>query len=612
MNIELRSNFFVYSNINKSGTTCNKDFLFGNYNIDIEKDFPQFYVTSTVERFEYKHYQFIYYAKNSYNIYHLIEKYKEIGLPQLEELSKSIVYNTDFLLIVYDKVREKIFAVRSANGTIPLYFYNKNGLFMMSMHVHSIAKSLHEYFFSEIGLSFLFSSNYIMEPYTLYEDIYEIERDFIYEFNLRSSEINTRKYYDFKYSLNKEEGLEYYIHNLKENILLAHEKRIGPSNGIFLSGGIDSIVMCHALKSVSTENIQSFNVSVEGQKRSEAPYAKAAADYFGLEHHEIVISPSNKQYESIFHKIISSNFPYWGVLYIGQILEELGLNDYHLFTGQDTRLHTPYLNSIDRLVFSLNKPNISLKKINSVTSSIALKAAKYVSGKPRKIINRLIYTNCLSDYVIKFLYHVDLENDIAKDLMTTKIDNIINNIGTNKSFTYQEFFNQLTWVKWGFQYTDDIKYMDSLCNMHHSVCQFPFYDLLLAEFSASVPFKYSNKHYVGRSSFNNRFNINKKYVLKKYLEMEGIPDKITSRNKAVSTTIHDFFNTSFGGLVKERLSTTKIVQDKTIRILELENLVTGYLNEDKTYTLADFDYLSKIYNLFVLDTLVRFLDGEII
>lgn len=597
MDIGLQDNLF-FLNSYDSNVELNGKFIEEQYNFsNIKKDRYNIYFTKTVEYFKHKdRYEILFFSKSKYDIRKLFENLSFIDISVCKELFNSLLYKVDYAIIIIDKVENKIYSFRTPNGVVPMYYFYKDGTLVMSMHVHSIAKAIKKVEISDFAIEQMYVMDCLMEPYTLYEGVYEIGRTYIYEFDLNNNSLKKEKAYSFKYEINNNISLEESIATLKNEIIKSHQKRVGSINGIMLSGGIDSNVMCYALKNCTTSSLESFNVSVKNQKNSEAPYAKKVADYFGLKHREVLIDPSDIN-EKILEDIVNLNFPYWGVMYIGSIFKSLKLKEYNVFTGQDTRLHTPYVNILDDIIF---KNKINSKAVPFLGKKLA--ALKF-NKKVTRALERCRDAEHMEKYLIKYFLHCFIDNNNVNSMLEQEIKENIE----YENLSYQELFNEITWLRWGQQYTDDIKYMDSLCNHYYNTCQFPFYDIKLAEVSASIPFKYSNKRYIGKSGFGNGFTINNKYLLMRMLKDENVPINLAGRKKAVSSTIHLYFNDQFGKIVKDRLNGSTLLNNPAVINLGLDKLISQFCSEDRIYGDMDYSYLIKIYNIFVLDVLKSYI-----
>lgn len=596
MEIRLRDNlFFLYTG--ERVIDLKKNFLESVYAIkDISKSNMYCYKTNTIKEINTKdNYKILFFSKNDFNIEKVLNNYKEINLNVCIEIF-NLLNEIDYSLVIIDEINSKIYSFRSANGVVPLYYFYSDNNLIISMHVHSIAKAIVNSKLSNTAIEQIYAMDCLLEPNTFYDDIYEISRSFIYEFDLKNKNIKKEKVYSLKYSINSEITLNDSIKELENGIIESHYKRLGKDNAIMLSGGVDSNVMCYALKNCNPESLESFNVSVKNQENSEAPYAKKVADFFGIKHNEVVIEASDID-ESIIKDIININFPYWGIMYTGNIFKKYNLQSYNVFTGQDTRLHTPFVNLADDIILN-NKMNMGIAKFVGKT------LYKYESdNKIGKMISRCKDINNLEYYLIKHFLHCPLEN---KDVSNILLKEIRSNIDVSK-LKYQEIFNEITWVRWGQQFTDDIKYMDGLCGLYNNTCQFPFYDIKLAEISASIPFKHSNKLYIGKSGFSNSISINKKYLLMKMLKDKNVPIEVAGRKKAVSSTIHLYFNEFFGQLVKEKLKSSELLKNNVAINLNLNVLINRFCEEKRKYTNEDSNYLTKVYNIFMLTVLNEYI-----
>ena len=61
--------------------------------------------------------------------------------------------------------------------------------------------------------------------------------------------------------------------------------------GAYLSGGIDSSAVVMTMAKYASKRVRTFAVGFEEQKYSELKYARAVAEHFETDHHELVVEP---------------------------------------------------------------------------------------------------------------------------------------------------------------------------------------------------------------------------------------------------------------------------------------------------------------------------------
>ncbi len=218
----------------------------------------------------------------------LVKSYEQWGIDCLHKFIGM------FALAIWDARSKTLFLARDRAGVKPLYYYNKNGLFLFASELKSVMK--HPGFNKKIdrhALSLYLRYDYIRSPYTIFEDTFKLEPG--HWISVRNGEIKKHKYWNIAdyYNMAPHTGSENEITEELEKILVDSFKYRLVSDvpvGLFLSGGIDSSVVATLLqKNVSTP-IKTFTIGFDSEKHNEAHHAKKIAEYLGTDHTEHYIS----------------------------------------------------------------------------------------------------------------------------------------------------------------------------------------------------------------------------------------------------------------------------------------------------------------------------------
>ena len=209
----------------------------------------------------------------------IIERYLSEGIKCFSALDGS------YVIFLWDGNRETIYISRDIYGTRLLYFYfsprrgfafsNNLDILLRATGQRNIShKALHEY------LRFLD----ISPPYTIYENTYFLEPDKILISDgkqITQQKISTQTISEIQ----TDELLEDKAHNFKNILSQSIEKRIGgaPRVGVFLSGGIDSTLIC-AIAARIKKDIKAYTVGFGDPRYDESKIARNITSYLGIEH----------------------------------------------------------------------------------------------------------------------------------------------------------------------------------------------------------------------------------------------------------------------------------------------------------------------------------------
>lgn len=207
--------------------------------------------------------------------------------------------NGMFAFAVFDIENSQIFLARDRFGKKPLYYYNKNGVFMFASELkpfllyNGIEKKI-----NIEAMSFYTKNGYFPAPYSVIKDIYKFPQgSFAF---VKADELIINKYWDInKLAL---EGLENPINNYSQGLELledvltqAVEERLVADVpiGVFLSSGIDSTLITALAQKASAKQIKTYTIGVNDKASNEADVAKKTAEILGTDHHELYVNDSD-------------------------------------------------------------------------------------------------------------------------------------------------------------------------------------------------------------------------------------------------------------------------------------------------------------------------------
>jgi len=196
-----------------------------------------------------------------------------------------------FAFAIYDTKENKVLLLRDRVGVKPLYFYNKDDIFLFSSEIKAFYP--HPKFEKNIdkdSLSLYLQFGYIQAPKSIYKNCHKLLPSHYLEFDLSKNKYTVEKYWDVidHYKEKSNNSYEEAKKELEEILLDSFNLRMVSDVpvGTFLSGGIDSSLVTAILQKHSENPIKTFTIGFDDEDYNEAPFAKEIAKYLGTEHTE--------------------------------------------------------------------------------------------------------------------------------------------------------------------------------------------------------------------------------------------------------------------------------------------------------------------------------------
>jgi asparagine synthase (glutamine-hydrolysing) len=200
-------------------------------------------------------------------------------------------FNGMFAFAVYDRHNGKLLLARDRLGVKPLYYYYGNEGFIFSSELRAILHSgIREFVLNRDVVGEYAMYQTVHAPQTIVKGISMLMPGHYAVY--QSDKMSVTRYYNIN-ELSAPEQLTYKetCHKVNELLTLSVQRRLVADVpfGAFLSGGIDSSAIVGLMSKVSTQKVETFNVSFDESKFSEAQYARLIAKKFNTQHHEIVL-----------------------------------------------------------------------------------------------------------------------------------------------------------------------------------------------------------------------------------------------------------------------------------------------------------------------------------
>lgn len=443
-----------------------------------------------------------------------------------------------FSLFCHLVKKNKIILVRDSTGCKSIYHSEIDDRYIVGSNPYDIATCTSAKL-DQKSLEIFEKTGYLPKYKTFFSGVNELARGVIYDLK-DDVVLIERPFCPSSVSHNSESYLTS-IARYRDSVLSAHRRLASDDNVVFLSGGIDSCVMLAALKEVAGKSrLRAITFRAAGTIEDETPYAVEVARHLGIDCEVIEIDLSRPPAEGCLALHISrSALPYPGRLIYGQLPAEY--KGATLFFGQDSRLHTPDVNMIDRFWFKYHSlvNNLGISKLTRKSKlRIGFKLRQENFSKLPRILRGFI----------RFFHGIKFYSYISRYFLNDST--FICNADLAGS---RNIYNEIVRNKWDAQYVFDMRYLQDIGSTNGCFVALPFYDEENAKISAGLPWSSVVGNRLGFSGFGRSLSIVNKKLLRDAFSQE-LPPMIAGRKKAVSRTMSHIMNGFAGAEIKSKLN----------------------------------------------------------
>ncbi len=214
----------------------------------------------------------------------LVHLYEEKGADFLPQL------NGQFAIAIWDKRKEALFLARDRLGIRPLFYTSVSGQFLFASEIKSLfADKRVKRELDSAGLEQLFTFWANIAPKTVFKEIKELPA--AHYLIASRGNVSIKRYWDLKYErINSDENdcAEKLLYLLKDSIRL--RLRADVPVAAYLSGGIDSSLICALVKKFYNSDLRTFSVSFADADYDEAGFQRQMAEFIKTSHSQVSCS----------------------------------------------------------------------------------------------------------------------------------------------------------------------------------------------------------------------------------------------------------------------------------------------------------------------------------
>ena len=429
----------------------------------------------------------------------IIYLYKLLGISFLNELSGM------FAFCLYDRDLQKVYIVRDFYGILPLFVSFRDGGIYFASEIKAFLEipgfNAH---LNPTAIHHFFSLAYIPDSLTPYKEIRELKGGELIEVDLRTSNYEFRKYYDFVYKEDFSISADEAIKTTRALLIDAVERNLVSDAplGMTLSGGIDTSAMLGIVKHLGLgHKMHTFSLKMGESSFDESRYQRIMAAYAGSIHHEILVTPDDviEQMLSQISYIDEPNgngacipsfilaqqaAPIVKVLLSGEGGDEL-FNAYPSIAAYQMR--KLYRSLAPAFVRNIFRKGIQMLPADYRKLSFDFKAKRFTGGAELSVPEAHLYWRHVFSEEQKAIL---LNGDFDRTPTQSFYDKIYYESGIDNEI------NRISLIDMKHFFIDDLMVKNDRTFLANSVeGRFPFMDRILVDYVTKLPVKYRVRHF---------------------------------------------------------------------------------------------------------------------
>ncbi len=436
----------------------------------------------------------------------IVNLYSEYG-PQCVKYLRGM-----FSFVIFDKRQNLLFGARDRFGIKPFHYYIDGKQFIWGSEIKSIikAKGLPPQI-NNSAINHYFTYGCIEGTETIYKNISRLLPGHYFTLDINdNNSFKIVRYWHSRFSpdykIKPEEWIDQLQHVLNESVKIRLMSDV--PLGALLSGGIDSSAVVAYMARFSSNPIKTFSIGFKNEKYNELEYARAIAQKYHTEHHEMIVEPESI---SLLPKLVeyfdepfadSSAIPTYYVSkfareYVTVVLSGDGGDE--LFAGYNefTRMMNIFNNPLNTPLF-----NYSSKLVNKIIPDYFYgKGLSYLYSNDKN--NIAAFFSRWRNYERKKLFTTDFQRQFELDRPEKYHIELLN--GNSSNGEKLSAFQNL-WIK-TYLVDDILTKVDRASMLNSLEVRVPILDHEFAELTFRIPayYKINNdqKKYIFKESIKN-------------------------------------------------------------------------------------------------------------
>jgi asparagine synthase (glutamine-hydrolysing) len=220
----------------------------------------------------------------------ILHQYEERGVECVRDL------NGMFGLALWDARQPRLVLARDRVGKKPLYYLDDGQRLVFTSELKAIlADPSVGRTVDQAALMEYMALGYVAAPRTIFQGIRKLPPAHTLE--CQDGRVSIQRYWDWQPAFRrvKEQSEAAWGAELLDCLRGAVRDRLMSDVplGAFLSGGVDSSAVVGMMVDLSSAPVKTFSIGFEGSLVNELPYARAVAERFGTDHHELYVQPDS-------------------------------------------------------------------------------------------------------------------------------------------------------------------------------------------------------------------------------------------------------------------------------------------------------------------------------